>query len=215
MRIIRLLVISIVVSSAGCASVSGLEGASAENNSTSNKTAPSIGQFLNETFSKEPINRSAIEHQIHHFINEERAERGLNPISFTEDLREVARYHSRDMADGRYFAHESPSGQDFAGRYEKFGIDCSVRVSPNMKSGGAENIAYTYADSDIRTDDGRTINHERNETKIARGLVNQWMNSPGHQENILQSYWNNEGIGIAITEDEEGRTIVYATQNFC
>jgi uncharacterized protein YkwD len=40
------------------------------------------------------------------------------------------------------------------------------------------------------------------------------MNSTGHRENILKSHWENEGIGIYIIEID-GKTRVYATQNFC
>lgn len=40
------------------------------------------------------------------------------------------------------------------------------------------------------------------------------MNSSGHRENILRSYWNTEGVGVAVAE-EGGKTRVYATRNFC
>jgi uncharacterized protein YkwD len=58
------------------------------------------------------------------------------------------------------------------------------------------------------------VNYGNNETDIARGLVSQWMNSTGHRENILRPFWESEGIGVAI-EDVNGKTRVYATQNFC
>ncbi|SFR97596.1 Uncharacterized conserved protein YkwD, contains CAP (CSP/antigen 5/PR1) domain [Halomicrobium zhouii] len=164
--------------------------------------------------SQSGVNRTEVAYQIHRFVNRERASRGLTELQFNAQIRKAARYHSEDMATEGYFAHESPAGHSFEDRYERFGIDCSVRVSSNTRSGGGENIAYTYASADIVAESGASINHDGNETKIARGIVTQWMNSSGHRENILRSYWNTEGIGVAVAE-EGGETRVYATQNFC
>jgi ribosomal protein L37AE/L43A len=98
-------------------------------------------------------------------------------------------------------------------RYDRFGYECRVEISGDRYTTGAENIAYTRSDSNVQTESGLE-NYGNNETAIARGLVNQWMNSSGHRENILRSYWQSEGIGVAI-EDVNGETRVYATQNFC
>jgi uncharacterized protein YkwD len=117
------------------------------------------------------------------------------------------------MATELYFAHESPDGETMGDRYDRFGYECRVPISGDRYATGAENIAYTYADSNVQTESGLE-NYGNNETAIARGLVNQWMKSSGHRENILRSYWESEGIGVAI-EDVNGETRVYATQNFC
>ena len=45
---------------------------------------------------------------------------------------------------------------------------------------------------------------------IASATVDGWMNSPGHRANILTSYFQSTGIGVAISGNE-----VYLTQNFC
>jgi uncharacterized protein YkwD len=47
--------------------------------------------------------------------------------------------------------------------------------------------------------------------EIASQVVNGWMNSPGHRENILNARYDREGIGIAVSSDGK----VYVTQNFC
>ena len=47
--------------------------------------------------------------------------------------------------------------------------------------------------------------------ELANLVVDGWMDSPGHRENILNSSYDVEGIGVAINDDEE----VYVTQNFC
>jgi uncharacterized protein YkwD/ribosomal protein L37AE/L43A len=159
------------------------------------------------------LDRSEIGREVHRYINKERSRRGLSTLSCDTRLQEIARYHSEDMASERYFAHDSPDGETLGDRYDRFGYDCRVQTSGNTYATGAENIAYTYADSNVRTESG-LVNYGNNETDIARGLVSQWMNSTGHRENILRPFWESEGIGVAI-EDVNGQTRVYATQNFC
>jgi uncharacterized protein YkwD len=159
------------------------------------------------------LDRSEIGREVHRYINKERSRRGLSTLSCDTRLQEIARYHSEDMASERYFAHDSPDGETLGDRYDRFGYDCRVQTSGNTYATGAENIAYTYADSNVRTESG-LVNYGNNETDIARGLVSQWMNSTGHRENILRPFWESEGIGVAI-EDVNGKTRVYATQNFC
>lgn len=152
----------------------------------------------------EPLNQTAIEREAHRAVNQERVDRGRQPLGFDDDLRDVADSHSEDMADRGYFSHESPDGERHGDRYNRAGINCGA---------SAENIAWTVADGDVKTESG-TVDHDRNETSIARGLVQQWMNSPGHREILLNGQWQSEGIGIAVTETDDG-TRVYATQNFC
>lgn len=162
---------------------------------------------------EEPLNRTQIEREIHVAINEERRESGLQTLSYDTVLRDIARYHSEDMANRSYYAHESLEGDNFEDRYRQFGYDCRVPTGENMYFSGAENIAYTYADQDVQTERG-VEDYDRNETKIARAFVEGWMNSPGHRRNILEPAWRAEGLGVAITEDDDG-TKVLATQNFC
>ncbi|WP_101295090.1 CAP domain-containing protein [Halegenticoccus soli] len=158
------------------------------------------------------VNRTALEYAIHAEVNDRRTERGLDPVAFDPELREVARYHSEDMAERGYFAHVSPEGEDLSDRYEKFGYECRVRVSGLKYATGGENIAKNYRGAPVATDGG--VERYETEEELAAAIVEGWMNSPSHRENLLQPYWENEGIGVAVTT-EDGRTAVYATQNFC
>ncbi len=47
-------------------------------------------------------------------------------------------------------------------------------------------------------------------TIVARILVNQWLDSPGHRANLMSVNWARSAVGIAITTN--GR--IYATQLF-
>jgi uncharacterized protein YkwD len=156
------------------------------------------------------LDGSRVEKRVHDYVNEHRAEHGLASLDFDTDLREIARYHSEDMAANDYFAHTSPSGETTSDRYEKFGYDCRADAGDGTYYTGAENIAYTYYDQRVRTGDGETVRYT-NADELAQGIVRGWMNSEGHRENILMEAWDREGIGVFVTD--EGK--VYATQNFC
>ncbi|WP_424001016.1 CAP domain-containing protein [Haloarcula salina] len=164
------------------------------------QTSTSDGQSANSGTGE--IDISAVEAAVHEEINQRRTANGRNPLEHRSDIAEVARYHSRDMATEGYFAHDSPDGESLEDRYRQFGIDCA----------GGENIAYTYWEETVRTDGG--IRYYDTEQELAVGLVNGWMNSTGHRENILRARFESEGIGVSVVE-VDGMTRIYATQNFC
>lgn len=155
------------------------------------------------------LDRSRVERLVHEHVNERRAEHGLGALEFDTALREIARYHSEDMAENDYFSHTSPDGETRSDRYDRFGYDCRADTGDGTYYTGGENIAYTYYDTRVRTSDG--VVRYTTADELARGLVRGWMNSQGHRENILTEAWDHEGIGVAITSDGK----VYATQNFC
>lgn len=139
---------------------------------------------------------------VHEKINAVRDDHDLSRLAFDEDLQEVARYHSQDMADQEYFAHESPQGETRADRYERFDYDCRVPVDEKHHATGGENIwNINYS--------GRSFSAE----EIAERAVTDWMDSPNHRENILHHFWRREGLGMATRNDDEVR--LYLTQNFC
>lgn len=159
--------------------------------------------------SSDDLDKHRVELLIHERVNKERQKRDLSPIEYDIALQEIARYHSKDMAENDYFSHDSPSGETFGDRYEKFGYDCRVPVGDNVYMTGSENIAQTYYLENLINGDFHS-----NEQELANGLMNQWMNSTGHRENILTPEWDDIGVGVHLIEDENG-TAVYATQNFC
>ncbi|MFC7194418.1 CAP domain-containing protein [Halosimplex aquaticum] len=130
---------------------------------------------------------------MHNRVNEIRTERGLSRLRMAPKLRAAARYHSRDMAEAGYFAHTSPDGETRADRYDRFGYQCRIDTGVGDEFvTGAENIAYTWANVTVESDEG-SISYNGNETAIGRGIVAQWMDSEGHRENVLRSYWAHEG----------------------
>ena len=63
----------------------------------------------------------------------------------------------------------------------------------------------------------RPVDYHHDSEEAVLGLVQGWMNSPGHRENIFDRESHRIGIGIAIPEAPEYGYVsetIYATQNF-
>jgi hypothetical protein len=117
-------------------------------------------------------------------LNKDRKAHGLKPLKMQQDLREVARKHSRDMARKDYFEHENIHGQTPFDRLSH------ARVTDVI---AGENLAK--------------IKGHKNAVKQAEiGL----MNSPSHRDNILHKDFNTVGIGIIKAVNKA----YYFTQNF-
>ncbi|HET7627196.1 MAG TPA: CAP domain-containing protein [Bacillales bacterium] len=106
------------------------------------------------------------EQQVIVLTNQERTKRGLKPLKTDVDLSKMARDKSRDMAVHHYFAHNSPT----------YGSPFDM-----MKAYG---ISYNYAGENIAK--GQRSPEE---------VVNAWMNSKGHRENILNPHYTHIGVG--------------------
>ncbi|NJL78197.1 MAG: CAP domain-containing protein [Richelia sp. RM2_1_2] len=111
---------------------------------------------------------AAMEKSVHEQINQYRSSKGLPPLKFNSDITEIARQHSKQMADKRVpFGHDGSSS-----RYNKI----SKLIAWN---GVAENVAYNQG--------------YRNPGKSA---VEGWIKSSGHHRNIVGKY-QVTGIGVA------------------
>jgi uncharacterized protein YkwD len=169
------------------------------------------------TITRPVIDITSLEKQIHNLINDERRKNGLTGISWDDKLASIARGHSQDMANRGYFSHYDLEGHDIAYRYEKAAYTCSIyyKTDPDgtqWYATGAENIFQNNLYDTVYYINGIPTSYDwNNQDKIATSTVQGWMNSPGHRENILTSYWMNEGIGIAISSDDK----VYITEDFC
>lgn len=106
------------------------------------------------------------EQEMFRLVNTERSRAGLQLLAFDEQLRDVARAHSKDMFVRGYFSHYTPEG-----------------ISPFDRMASAD-IEYTYAGENLALAPS---------TELAmQGL----MNSPGHRANILNPHFNKIGIGV-------------------
>lgn len=123
---------------------------------------------------------TALENQVVELVNAERIQRGLRPLTLNWQLARVARYKSEDMDKNNYFSHQSPTYGSPFDMLRSFGIKFST---------AAENIAY-----------GQTT---------AQSVMNTWMNSTGHRNNILNNNFTEIGVGYS-----NSRGTPYWTQMF-
>lgn len=151
-----------------------------------------------------------LEKKIHDLINAERKKKGLAALGWQESLNRIARRYSQDMSKRNFFAHNDPEGNSFLDRYKEEGFACRLRIGNTTYLGG-ENIAQDNLYKSVLYRNGVAYYDWNTEDEIAASIVNGWMNSKGHRENILTPYFKRHGIGLSISDDGK----VYVTQNFC
>ena len=121
------------------------------------------------------------ENEVARLVNAERAKAGLPALKINWQLSRVARYKSADMAERGYFSHYSPTYGTPFHMMENFGLRFSA---------AGENIAYG----------------QRTPAEVMR----DWMNSPGHRNNIMSRSYTEIGVGLA--KNKNG--VCYWTQMF-
>lgn len=117
---------------------------------------------------------SVMEKQVLAYVNEYRVQNGLKPFEWSDELGDVARAHSKDMADNNFFSHTNLSGQTPFDRMDKAGIKYTA---------AAENIAAGKKD--------------------AKSVVESWINSDGHRANILNPELNKLGVGCYVNNNSK------------
>lgn len=150
-------------------------------NNNNNSTNKPNHDGNNNTQINKPSNFSAYQNQVLDLVNQERIKRGLNKLTLDTKLSNVANIKSQDMVNKNYFDHNSPTYGSPFDMMKKFGI--------NYKSAG-ENIAQGQ--------------------KTPQEVMNAWMNSKGHRENILNPNFTKLGVGVA-KDNNKG---LYWTQMF-
>lgn len=129
----------------------------------------------------------AKEHAIVRAINRQRARHGIAKVRSNRRLARAADYHSWEMLDADYFAHESRDGSPFDERLRRY-----VRYRAL-----GENLAMV----------GRCGK------RSPRRIVRLWMNSPGHRAILLSSTYRRVGIGKR-TGDFDGSRACMVTADF-
>ena len=113
---------------------------------------------------------SATEFRIFELINVERKRRGLRPLAYNEQLGQMAKIQSQNMAHFQKMAHEIPEAR-----------------LPTMTD-RARHVGYRF---------GRLAENIALGFPDAQAAVEGWMNSKGHRANILNSGVYETGVGIA------------------
>lgn len=135
-----------------------------------------------------PVVNWEYEQEVVELTNQARASYNLPPLKRVDELDQAARYHSTDLGLDDYFDHDS---------YDRINSELNfvclwwARITNFYSSVQAENIAAGYLSPS--------------------SVVQGWMDSPGHRQNILSTY--NDEIGVGYFEGE-GMYNRYWTQDF-
>lgn len=121
------------------------------------------------------------ESRVLELVNEERAKEGVAPLKRDANLAKAAQLHSEDMAANSYMSHTSLDGRSPWDRMAAAGASFGTK---------GENVAA-----------GQRTPEE---------VMNSWMNSQGHRENILNPDYKYIGIGVGYG----GSYGIYWTQCF-
>jgi uncharacterized YkwD family protein len=109
--------------------------------------------------------------QVLDLVNQERAKAGVGALTMSAELSNMAMVKAQDMYNNNYFDHNSPTHGSPFDMMKAFGITYNT---------AGENIAK-----------GQSSPSQ---------VMNDWMNSPGHRANILNSSFTS--IGIAYYNSE-------------
>jgi uncharacterized protein YkwD len=130
-------------------------------------------------------NSSLTKQGVIEWTNSQRANYGLPPLKENFNLDSSAAFKTGDMFANQYFAHDSPSGEGVG--------DLAKSAGYSFLTIG-ENLAMGNFESD-------------------ESLVQAWMDSPGHRENILNTSYKE--IGVSVKKGVyQGKTIWMAVQHF-
>ena len=166
-----------------------------------------------------PLNRGEIEKWVIEFTNEERVSAGLQPLRHDTAISDIARSHSEDMARLGLMSHDI-GGKDPTDRALGAGYDCRAYLPDGSYTYGLSENIFNYPrirEWLIWPNGGRQVSKALGTEEMAVALVQGWMDSPGHRENILDRDARRIGVGIAIQEMSEYGYVsetIYATQNF-
>jgi uncharacterized protein YkwD len=117
---------------------------------------------------------------LHDRVNAVRRERNLLELRSSDALARVARAHAEEMAREGYLSHINPAGMNPLDRVRAAGIDGFRLLAENI---GASSVAGDRVPV----------------------VVEHWLESPVHRENLLNPAFNTTGIAAVDTPD--GRTI--------
>lgn len=140
-----------------------------------NKTEAKV-EKIEPTAAKAAVSTVSLERKAFELINAKRAEQGLEPLTWSDDVAKIARLHSQNMAVYKFFSHTGLDGKLVNDRADLFGVSRWRAIG--------ENIAYNRGYDDP-----------------VEFAVERWMLSASHKQNLLNERWKESAVGIAIADD--------------
>ncbi|MGB3237270.1 MAG: CAP domain-containing protein [Geitlerinemataceae cyanobacterium] len=131
---------------------------------------------LNSTdFGETSSTSDSFEERIVQLVNEARSQNGLAPVTVNLQLMTAAETHSQNMATQDFFSHTGADGSKVSDRTQAVGYR-STFVGENIGAG------YTSPEA----------------------AFEKWIDSAGHQENILNPNYTEIGVGYVFLDNDTG-----------
>ncbi|NJK70859.1 CAP domain-containing protein [Candidatus Gracilibacteria bacterium] len=112
-------------------------------------------------------------------INAKRISNGVSPLKYNQQLNQAAQQKAEDMSKNNYFSHVSP-------------------IDGTKWSNFIESSGYNYVEAGENLANGFDNPNE---------MVESWMDSPTHRQNIVSKGMKETGFGIALGKLDETPTV--------
>lgn len=122
------------------------------------------------------VNTTGVEQAAFALINRKRAENGLQPLIWSDEIAAIARIHSQNMAEFQFFSHRGLDNKMVSDRADDRGLRKWRAIG--------ENIAFNRGYLD----------------PISKA-VELWLNSTSHRHNMLDRNWKESAVGVAVAPD--------------
>jgi uncharacterized protein YkwD len=154
---------------------------------TEQTTAKSTATLQQNLSLRNRILGNPLGNQILKLVNQYRRQAKLRPLKLNAQLNASAQAHSQDMALNDFFGHKGSNGSTADKRILAAGYNYAII---------GENIAAGFASPEA--------------------VVQAWMDSPSHRQNILHPMMKEMGIGFYLLENDGGNVDYryYWAQNF-
>ena len=145
------------------------------------KSDPESHKFQNNPSGKEHVRviDPSYENELILLINQYRIENGLETLKVHKSLMQASRYHAADMANENYFEHATHNRN---GHSLQRGISTFKRIGRFYDGfANTENIGAGYFSP--------------------QSVFEGWVNSPGHDVNLLNPHSTHVGVGFYETDN--------------
>ncbi len=122
------------------------------------------------------VNTVELERAAFERLNRKREENGMQPLVWSEQVAALARTHSRNMAEFKFFGHRGLDNKVVSDRADQMKLGRWRAIG--------ENIAYNRGYKDP-----------------VEKAVDNWLNSQSHRHNLLNSDWKESAVGVAVGDD--------------
>ncbi|MFQ5606283.1 MAG: CAP domain-containing protein [bacterium] len=175
---------------------------------------------LSQVIRADSVDLELLEWAIFKESNRQRKRLGMKPFEFEVRLQKVARQHSGEMVELKYFEHHSPviKNQTIRQRVSRAGIKYGIQgeniaIHPLNKIQEVVFSDLTPASQSATRYAWRNEGREYTYKEFSVDLVKRWLNSLPHRRNILSQQFKFLGIGCAQAQ-YNGLEVFYVTQNF-